>query len=179
MIEEYYKILDVDKNATLHDLKKAYRERAKLLHPDINKSPDAQEKFILLNEAYEYLQKVKTGKIFDQKAQTYTKTTSPGKSYEEWGQAEREKARARAQQHARMQYEEFIKTKYYKTTVVINLISNIIYYLIVIFILIGGPVLGYIARGKFGLTLGFIVIFMTVHYWAPAVTQLYRYIRGV
>lgn len=178
MIEEYYKILGVNKNSTLQNLKRAYRNKAKLLHPDINKSPNAQEKFILLNEAYEYLQNVKSGKIYDQKAQTYTKSDARGKPNSEWGHVEREKARARAQQHAHMQYEEFIKTKYYKATVVINLISNIIYFLSVLFIFIVGPVLGYLVRGKTGLTLGIIVIFVSVYFWAPAVTKLFRYIRG-
>lgn len=177
MIEEYYKILDVDKNATLSDLKKAYRKRAKLLHPDKNKSPNAQEKFILLNEAYEYLQNVKTGRIYDRKSQTYTKTTTSRKSYDQWEEAERDNARARAQQHAHMQYEEFINTKYYKTTVIINLIAKIIYFLSVIFIFIVGPVLGYILRGKTGLSIGIIVIFVTTHYWAPVLIQLFRYVR--
>ena len=54
--KDYYKILEVDKNATQNDIKKSFRNLAKKYHPDLN--PDdkkAQEKFKEINEAYEVL----------------------------------------------------------------------------------------------------------------------------
>ena len=36
------------------DIKKAYRQKAKLLHPDRNKSPNANEQFVQLKRAFEY-----------------------------------------------------------------------------------------------------------------------------
>ncbi len=52
---DYYKILDIPRDATLEDIKHAYRNKAKLVHPDINNSPKANEVFAIVNEAYEVL----------------------------------------------------------------------------------------------------------------------------
>ncbi|MHA2006331.1 MAG: molecular chaperone DnaJ [Promethearchaeota archaeon] len=53
---DYYEVLGINKEASVNDIKLAYRRLARKLHPDINKTdPKAKEKFIELQEAYEVL----------------------------------------------------------------------------------------------------------------------------
>ncbi len=51
---EYYKILGVNKGATEEEIKKAYRQKAKMYHPDMHQGDKYfEEKFKELQEAYE------------------------------------------------------------------------------------------------------------------------------
>lgn len=51
----YLNILGLNEGASEKDIKKAYRRKALLYHPDRNDSLSAQTEFIRINEAYEYL----------------------------------------------------------------------------------------------------------------------------
>jgi len=56
-----YDILEIDKNASIDEIKNAYIKLAKKYHPDKNSSIDASDKFIQIQEAYKNLIKKKTG----------------------------------------------------------------------------------------------------------------------
>jgi len=55
MAKDLYEVLGVPRDATEDDIKKAFRKQARKLHPDVNKSPNAEEEFKELNEAYDVL----------------------------------------------------------------------------------------------------------------------------
>jgi molecular chaperone DnaJ len=52
---DYYEVLGVSRNATVEEVKKAFRRLAFQYHPDRNKSAGAEERFKEINEAYEVL----------------------------------------------------------------------------------------------------------------------------
>ncbi|GAA4706109.1 molecular chaperone DnaJ [Brevibacillus fulvus] len=55
MKRDYYEVLGVSKDAGADEIKKAYRKLARQYHPDVNKAPDAEEKFKEVKEAYDVL----------------------------------------------------------------------------------------------------------------------------
>ena len=56
MASDFYDILEVGRGASAEELKKAYRKRARELHPDANPDdPTAENKFKELSRAYEVL----------------------------------------------------------------------------------------------------------------------------
>ena len=52
---DYYDILGVGRGVGEEDIRRAFRKKAMEFHPDRNKSPDAEEKFKEINEAYQVL----------------------------------------------------------------------------------------------------------------------------
>lgn len=54
-IKDFYSLLQIKKNASDEEIKKAYRRLALQYHPDQNQSNEAEEKFKAINEAYSVL----------------------------------------------------------------------------------------------------------------------------
>jgi curved DNA-binding protein len=63
---DYYKILEVPKDASPEDIKKAYRKLARKYHPDLNpKDKEANKRFQFINEANEVLSDPEKRKKYD------------------------------------------------------------------------------------------------------------------
>ena len=63
---DYYEVLGLERSASDNDIKKAYRTLAKKYHPDLNKAPDAADKFKEIQEAYEVLSDAQKRAAYDQ-----------------------------------------------------------------------------------------------------------------
>ncbi len=72
-LTEAYRVLGVAMDADEATIKKAYRSKAKRLHPDLNPSAKAKAQFIELDRAYDYIMAVKSGKLKD-RSRTRTKS---------------------------------------------------------------------------------------------------------
>ncbi len=66
MSKSLYETLDVSESASADEIKKAYRKLARKYHPDINKEPEAEEKFKEINAAYEILSDKEKKQQYDQ-----------------------------------------------------------------------------------------------------------------
>ncbi len=53
--KDYYKVLGIVRDAPQDEIKRTYRKLARKFHPDINKEPSAEKKFLEIGEAYEVL----------------------------------------------------------------------------------------------------------------------------
>ena len=65
-MKDFYKILGVRPNATLAEIKRAYREKAKLLHPDLSGDPTLRDAFSEVAQAYRVLSDARQRSIFDE-----------------------------------------------------------------------------------------------------------------
>jgi molecular chaperone DnaJ len=65
MARDYYGILGVSRTASADEIKKAYRKLARELHPDVNPSEDAHEKFTAVQAAYDVLSDPQKRQIVD------------------------------------------------------------------------------------------------------------------
>jgi hypothetical protein len=108
-MKNYYTILQLSEDANREDIQQAYRRLAKQYHPDVNKAPDAHERFCEITEAYEFLinhwpkhvEQYAGDTSYEQKYYKHQQTVI----YEEF----RREAQERARRQARMRYEKFRK----------------------------------------------------------------------
>src|ERR1700749_680269 len=65
MPRDYYEVLGVSREASETEIKKAFRGLARELHPDVNREPDAEDKFKEAAEAYEVLSDAERRRTYD------------------------------------------------------------------------------------------------------------------
>ncbi|KAF5326667.1 hypothetical protein D9619_004250 [Psilocybe cf. subviscida] len=77
---DYYKILDVHKSASDKDIRAAYKRLSKKYHPDKNKEPDAEGRFVDIARAYEVLSDPSKRQIYDRHGEEGLKAHEGGQN---------------------------------------------------------------------------------------------------
>lgn len=75
---DHYEALGVSRSASKEEIQKAYRKLARKYHPDVNKAPDAEEKFKRIGQAYEVLKDEKKRGLYDRYGEAW-KAVSEGR----------------------------------------------------------------------------------------------------
>ncbi|MDW0146753.1 MAG: DnaJ domain-containing protein [Nitrososphaeraceae archaeon] len=65
-MDDYYGALELNKNASLDEIRKSFRALALKYHPDKNKNEGSKEKFMKIVEAYEVLSNANGKKNYDE-----------------------------------------------------------------------------------------------------------------
>ena len=65
-MDDYYNILELNRNASLDEIRKSFRTLALRYHPDKNKNTESKEKFMKIVEAYETLSDVNGKRNYDE-----------------------------------------------------------------------------------------------------------------
>lgn len=138
-VDEYYNILGLSPGAGIEEIKKAYRSKARLYHPDINPSPEAKDKFINITEAYDFL--ISNHNKVQNDEQAYRE------AMENWRKYRQDISRRRAGKYAAASYTTFKKSKFYKTTKIFDG-TAIVYSLVISVMVITYTIFGYSYRLK-------------------------------
>ena len=64
--KDYYKVMGVARDASMDEIKRAYRRLARKYHPDVSKEADAETRFKEVGEAYEVLKDPEKRAAYDQ-----------------------------------------------------------------------------------------------------------------
>lgn len=65
-MDDYYNVLELNRNASLDEIRKSFRTLALRYHPDKNKNSESKEKFMKIVEAYETLSDVIGKRNYDE-----------------------------------------------------------------------------------------------------------------
>ncbi len=130
-MSKYYRILELSPGASKAEVKKAYRRLARKYHPDVNRSPEAHQKFQMIEEAYRMIQSGKANTTAKDKRAAYAKAKQ--KQEERRREAYRERMR-RAQRFAQRIKEQreknFLESvRRFFTTIIIILVGLSSFYL--------------------------------------------------
>lgn len=122
-MSNHYQILGVSQNASLTEIKSAFRQLAKKYHPDRNSSSDAANKFLQIKKAYDVLSNSRLRFRYDQMLKGYTASSRVSSPPPRPPQDDRKYGTRHRYQNPPVSRAEQRK-KYYQTLVYFDLFSS-------------------------------------------------------
>ncbi len=110
MKHRYYKVLGLPDNAPMTDVRKQYRKLVMQYHPDKNKTPGAEKRFIEIKEAYEII----TGKKLAPQSKLQSRPSRSTSTSQNKSDATKEqRAKEGKQRYEEQKMREFIENELY------------------------------------------------------------------
>ena len=160
-LHPYYNILGLKPGATKSEIKKAFRRKAMLTHPDRNPDPRAKEKFHQINVAYEIL----TGQRAQPRVNRASRPSSKAKSSskEDQKQTDREARKEKAREFHRKKEEAYRKSPQFKKDLAIGIVLDHIGYFVALLVICTIPL--FLAIGIAGFIIGILLLTLTSRLW--------------
>ncbi|WP_157446994.1 J domain-containing protein [Cytophaga aurantiaca] len=128
-INTYYDLLEIPQNATIEQIRKAYRKKAKQYHPDTSGQSNAHMHFLILRQAYEILIDANKRHLYDM---AMISNSEHLLTYGQWKEIERrkiEELEEKAFQDFLKRKEAFQQSKYFKPAKALLLLAPFVFYL--------------------------------------------------
>lgn len=109
----YYELLEISRTATTAEIRKAYRSKAKIYHPDMNMHTNSHMHFLILTQAYETLIDPNKRHVYDLMLVT---SKEPMLTYDQWKEIEKRRIKEEEEQEYQAFLErrqKFQESKYY------------------------------------------------------------------
>lgn len=127
LMQDYFSILGVRRDASERQIKDAYRRLAKEFHPDVSSHPDAKRRFVEISEAYIILSDPEKRKWLRSDEIRKHRERQKQAAYEAWVKKQQILARKRAEAIANSDYAKFEQSPIYKTAMALNNIYDYIF----------------------------------------------------
>jgi hypothetical protein len=134
-IEHYFNLLGIPKTASLDDVKKAFRAKAKKIHPDRNPSLSAHSDFLELNEAFDFL-----SSFLKENKQLGTDESAIANSYDNWEKTVKENVRKKVKEQARMSFQAYMNSEHFRSDTLIECFFTHLIFLFTVFNLFIVPI---------------------------------------
>jgi hypothetical protein len=166
-IEHYFNLLGIPKKASLDDVKKAFRAKAKKIHPDRNPSLSAHSDFLELNEAFDFLSSfLKENKQFGADESTLNN------SYDNWEKTVKENVRKKVKEQARMSFQAYMNSEYFRSDTLIECFFTHLIFLVTVFNLLILPIVLAYHYTWIGLSMALIENVLMILFTTSAVRNL-------
>ncbi|MFN0031244.1 MAG: J domain-containing protein [Flavobacteriales bacterium] len=160
-LEDQYRTLGLQLGATEEEVRQAYRAIAKQYHPDVNKTPGAEQRFITAHMAYEaVIQSIRNPQAF------YKKVVNPFQ-----GADQAQAAKRRAYEFAKKRYDDYLASDEFQEDENYESVARLVGFVIVVLCTVLVPMASFRILGDWSFMPVFVVLYLC---FSPVVFPAWR-----